>query len=69
MIKQPIIRVFNLYPAMVVSIEGDLSIYLNEKKLKNFEFEQEAKRLIGFRFRHQGSGWLKNVSLNDVVLN
>jgi len=54
---------------MVVSIEGDLSIYLNEKKLKNFEFEQEAKRLIGFRFRHQGSGWLKNVSLNDVVLN
>lgn len=61
-------RTENWNDIMVVSKDGHLSIYLNGNELKKFKFEEEAQRIIGFRFRHQGSGWVKDISLNGVAL-
>ena len=47
----------------VVSKENLLSIYLNDNLSKEYQFDAQARRLVGYRFRFKGSGWLKDLSL------
>ena len=55
----------NWTPLQILSKEGQLSIFINDKLVKNFPFSISPIRLIGFRFRFQGTGWIKDVMLND----
>jgi len=49
----------------IVSMEQQISISINGEEVKKVPFPLKAIRLVGFRFLFQGTGWVKNVQLND----
>ena len=53
----------------IQSKQEELFIFINGQEVKKLPLEMKRKRLIGLRFRFEGTGWIKDVKLNDKVLS
>ena len=52
----------------MTSKEEELSISIDDQLVKKVPLSMETKRLIGFRFLFQGTGWVKDVRLNEETI-
>jgi len=52
----------------LMSNQNQLSIYINGKEVKRLPLQMKPRRLIGVRFRFQGTGWVKDIKVNDQVV-
>lgn len=55
-------------PLKINSSQEELSIFIADQKVKTLPLTIAPKRLIGFRFRFEGTGWVKDVHLNGEVI-
>ena len=55
-------------PVKINSNKDNFSISINDKIVKELPSINISKRLVGFRFIFEGTGWLKEVNLNEEVV-
>ncbi|MEL6988624.1 MAG: hypothetical protein AAGK97_12440 [Bacteroidota bacterium] len=55
-------------PIRIETKDNTFSIYTNDQLIRSSDFNLEHKRLVGFRFLFEGTGWLKDVRLNGMEL-
>jgi len=55
-------------PIQVSSSQNKLSISIADNIVKTIPMSISPKRLVGFRFIFEGTGWVKNVNLNGEVI-